>query len=232
MRLEAAFYGQLRSTKICYNKTIMKFVIFHGAFGSPQSNWFPELAEKLRELGQEVIIPKFPTDDWDDITKPGPKVSPKKQNLGNWLTTFEKEVLPKIQKRDKLCFVAHSLWPVFVLHVVEKYNLKLDCGLFASPFMENLGRAGQIDHVNKTFYKTNFDFKKLQKLIPLSYVLYSDNDPYVDKKFSLDFAKKLGSCVIQVEGGGHLNSEIGLVKFPLFLELCKTRIDFPSYVGS
>ena len=37
----------------------MKFVVFHGAFGSPESNWIPELEEKLKTLGQEVVVPRL-----------------------------------------------------------------------------------------------------------------------------------------------------------------------------
>jgi len=209
----------------------MKFVIFHGSFGSPEGNWFPELAEKLKALGQEVTVPKFPTDDWDDITKRGRKGSKKtNQNLKSWLKTFEKEVLSKIKKGEKLCFVGHSLGPVFILHIVDKYKIKLDSAIFVSPFMEDLGgKYWQFYAVNKTFYRKDFDFLKLKKFIPLSYVLYSDNDPYVDKRFPLDFAKKLGSSLILVKSAGHMNAEVNLNEFPLVLELCKSRLDLNLY---
>lgn len=62
--------------------------------------------------------------------------------------------------------------------------------------------------------KTKSDFNSV------SYVLYSDNDPYVDKKLSLDFAEKLGSKKILIRGGKHLNSEAGFDDFPLVFELC------------
>lgn len=62
--------------------------------------------------------------------------------------------------------------------------------------------------------KTKSDFTLV------SYVLYSDNDPYVDKKLSLEFAKKLSSKKILVKGGKHLNSEAGFDDFPLVFELC------------
>lgn len=157
------------------------------------------------------------------------KKTPLNQTLDNWLKTFEKEVLPDIRKERKLCFVAHSLGPVFVLHVVEKYNIMLDSAVFVSPFMCKLGKSWQIDHVNRSFYKTSFDFSKLKKLIPVSYVLYSDNDPYVDKKFSLEFAQKLKSSLLFVKGAGHMNEEIGMKEFPLVFELCKSALDFSIY---
>lgn len=137
--------------------------------------------------------------------------------------------MSKIKNGEKLSFIGHSLGPLFILHVVEKFDLKLDSAIFISPFLEKLNKSWQIDLVNKTFYKSDFNFEKLKKLIPVSYVLYSDNDPYVDKKYSLDFVNKLGSSVILVRGAGHMNQEANLNEFPLVYELCKTRLDLNLY---
>lgn len=206
----------------------MKFVIFHGAFGSPEANWFPELKDKLESLGQEVIAPRFPVDDWQEITRAGQEVKPKKQSLNKWLEAFEK-VRQTFTKGDKLCFVGHSLGPLFILHVVEKYNIQLDSAIFVSPFMDKLNRSWQIDHVNETFYKTDFDFEKLKKLIPVSYVLYSNDDPYVDKNHAILFGKALDSSMILVKRAGHMNSEVNLNEFPLIFDLCAARLDLSLY---
>ena len=208
----------------------MKYVIFHGSFGSPESNWFPELKEKLEMLGQKVVVPEFPIEDWDDLTKKGQKATLKNQTLNNWLKVFAKEV-KKFKKNEKLCFVGHSLGPVFILHAVNKFNIKLDCAIFVSPFLslEKSKKMWQIDIANQTFYKKNFDYKRLKRLIPISYVLYSDNDPYVPKKYPLEFAKKMESSAIFVKKAGHMNSEVNLNEFPLVYELCKTRINLSLY---
>lgn len=200
----------------------MKFVIFHGAFGSKDGNWFPWLKTELEKLGQDVILEQFPCDDYAEITKNGPSVPSKNQNLSNWFKTFEKSVLLKINKEDELAFIGHSLAPVFMLHLVNKYNFKLQLAIFVSPFLTFLNEKNiwQFDHVNSSFYKTDFDFKKLKKLITSSYVIYGDDDPYVDKKFPLDLAKKMNSKIIVVKNGGHLNEEFGYTKFPMILECC------------
>src|SRR3990167_10100075 len=93
----------------------MTFVIFHGAFGNPEGNWFPELGERLKSLGQKVILPGFPVDDWDQITQKGPSVKATMQNLDSWLATFE-TVLPEIEAEKNLpVFVSHSLRPLLIL---------------------------------------------------------------------------------------------------------------------
>lgn len=201
----------------------MLFVIFHGAFGNPDVNWLPDLRGRLKESGQNVLIPAFPVDSWEDITNQGTGGKAKNQTLANWQREFEK-YLPEIQTADKLCFVGHSLGPLFILHVVEKYKLKLDSAIFVAPFMRKLNSVWQIDIVNHDFYKDNFTFNKLRNNIPISYALFSHNDPYVPFVESEEFAKKLGSSIITIKNGGHLNAEFNFTQFPLIFELCKTRI--------
>jgi predicted alpha/beta hydrolase family esterase len=208
----------------------MKFVIFHGSFGHPEENWIPELRDSLLALGQEVIVPTFPCDDWDEVCQAGPGTHAKYQSLNNWLDVFEKKVLPLINKDDKLCFVGHSIAPVFILHVVSRFKLQLDSAVFASPFMEDIGgEHWQFKVVNETFYVHNFNYEELHKLIPTSYVLYSDDDPYIDQKFFLDFGQKMNSSMIMVKRAGHLNASANLNEFPLILELCKSRLDLNLY---
>lgn len=202
----------------------MQFVIFHGAFGSPNGNWFPQLKEQLEDLQQEVIAEQFPVDTWENVAEKGKRYKTDIQTLDNWLQVFEEKILPKLKNGEKLCFIGHSLAPVFMLHIVEKYNLQLDCAIFVSPFLGVLEKW-EFNSVNSTFYKTDFNFEKLKKLIPLSYVLYSDDDPYVEPKQPKEFAEKLGSSLIPVRRGGHMNSGVNLNEFPLVFDLCTTRLD-------
>jgi predicted alpha/beta hydrolase family esterase len=205
----------------------MKFVILHGSFGNPKGNWFPWLRKEIKNLGQEVIVPKFPIDDYEKISNAGMKKAiNEKQTLSAWLAVFEKEVLPKI-KNELVIFIGHSLSPVFILHLVDKYKLEVEGAIFVSPFLKDLEKSDlwQFGLVNQTFYKDNFDFKKLKQKIKKSFVIYSDNDPYVRKELMLEFAEKINSDKILVESGGHLNSESGFNKFPLVLELCKKQIE-------
>lgn len=206
----------------------MQFVLFHGSFGHPEENWFPQLKRKLEELGQTVIVPKFPVEDWDKFTKNGSKQISKNQNLVNWLRKFE-EILPKLNKNEKICFVGHSLGPLFILHVVQKFDIQLDCAIFVSPFLENPPDVWQFDVVNKSFYTVNFDFEKLKKLIPVSYVLHSDTDPYINKNQSILFGKALESSIIFVRKAGHMGGDVKLSEFPLVFDLCTTRLDLSLY---
>jgi predicted alpha/beta hydrolase family esterase len=209
----------------------MQFIIIHGSFSSPDANWFPQLKEDLELLGQTVFAPQFPVDDYDSILKQGKNATLKNQNLSNWLTEFSK-LIPSLDPTQKIVLVAHSLGPVFSLHAIDKFNLNLDCAIFVSPFMSDPNIPDEfwpIRLANTSFYKTDFKFNLLKQRIPLSYVLYSNTDPYVDKQYPLDFAHKLGSSLIPVIKAGHMNSEVNLNEFPLVLELCKSRLDLSLY---
>ena len=204
----------------------MQFVIFHGSLGSKEGNWFPDLKKKLSDMGQQVICPQYPVDNFSEITKK----SKSKQNLNSWMKTFEKVVLPQLSKTGKICFIGHSLGNLFILHVLAKHKIKLDCAIFVSPCLDKLNLIPwQYDLVNSTFYKTDFDFEELVNLVSTSYVLYSDNDPYIESRRALHFAKVMESSPIFVRRAGHLNSEANLNEFPLVFDLCVTRLDLDLY---
>ena len=186
----------------------MKFVIFHGAYGYAKENWFPYLAQELKRLGQDVVVPNFPT--------------PENQSLASWFSAFEN--VKKDFGEEELCFVGHSLGPLFILHTVHRYNIQLNSAIFVGPFFEPLG-IEKFDSINKTFYEHDFNFDTLKKLIPDSYVVYSSNDHIVPKERSLHFAEKLGSKTIEVKNGGHLNAQSGFTTFPLVLDLCRKRVE-------
>ncbi len=172
------------------------------------------------EMSAYIAVKK---NNYEKFEKLGTKTVAKNQNLDNWLKTFE-EILPKL-KGKRLCFVGHSIGCVFILHAVNKFNMQLDSAIFVAPFMDKLeGDLVPYDIVNSSFYCDKFDFAKLKQLIPLSYVVYSDNDPYVDIKHPVKFAEKMGSQKIIHKGGGHLG-EIYSNGFPLIDALCKTRIE-------
>ena len=199
----------------------MQCVIFHGAFGNKDENWFPWLKAQLETQGNEVFLEQYPVDVWDDIEKGGKNNPNTIQNLSSWIAFFEKYTLSKIDRTKDPIFFGHSLSPVFILHLVNQCNLKLKGAIFASPFLEPLNQAAtwHFDVVNRTFYKKDFNWDKLKSLIPHSYVLYGDNDPYVPNHFPVEFAHLLGSTLVPVKNGGHLGSAVK--EFPLLLDLVK-----------
>jgi predicted alpha/beta hydrolase family esterase len=169
-----------------------------------------------------VILPRFPIDDWDQLTQKGKSAITVNQTLTHWLNTL-KPYINQI-KVQPTCVVAHSLGPLFILHAIKEYALSFDCGIFAAPFLEHLNTAWQIDTANATFYHPPNNLSKIHTQFSTRYVIYSDNDPYVDTKYTEQFISTTKSQSIIAKGGGHLSKSAGYTQFPLVLELCKTRI--------
>jgi predicted alpha/beta hydrolase family esterase len=209
----------------------MKIIIFHGSFGNPQENWISDLKQKLVQIGQDVIVPQFPVEDWDKMTMIGPDGIFNNQNLKNWIRVFS-DIKSNILTNEPLCFIGHSIGPLFILHIVESFNIQLDSAIFVCPFLEKLNKSWQIDSVNNSFYKKDFDFTKLKKLIPVSYSLFTNNDPYVDPKYAREFAQLMDSNLIEIKNGGHLGETAGFKKFPLLVDLCYSRIEPSIYLNS
>lgn len=189
-------------------------LILHGSYGSPEENWTPWLKKELQSLGYSVLAPQLPVDNWDVATATGEDFfSPKKQTLENWLSTFDK-LLPLLDT-ENLTIVAHSLAPLFVLHILQAHpRLKLKNALFIAPFLGRLGDIWQIEYVNKSFYAPeSFDYTDFSSRIQQSHVFYSDNDPYVPLAETLKFAQKLNSKTHLVKKGGHFNTDSGYTEF-------------------
>ena len=193
-------------------------LILHGSYGAPSENWTPYLKTELEKQGKVVLSPQFPVDNWDEATAAGKEgFVPKQQTLQNWLDTFT-ELQPLIDT-ENLTIIAHSLSPLFVLHILQTYpDLKPKNVLFVAPFLGKLGDIWQIEAVNKSFYAPdNFDYTDFSKRIQQSHVFYSDTDPYVPESAALDFTKKLTATPHLVKNAGHFNTDSGFTVFTQLL---------------
>jgi hypothetical protein len=199
----------------------MKTLILHGSFGSPNENWFRWLESSLKALGHDAILEQFPVDNYstvDEIGESNIHSYQPIQTLASWEKYFIDTIIPKING-EEINVVAHSIAPVFMLHILEKYDLKIKKAIFVAPFFDLGADEWHFYVVNKTFYKTNFNVDKIRSQIKQSFVVYGDNDPYVPASQSILFAKKLGSSVTIIPNGGHCGSIFK--EFPTVLDFLK-----------
>lgn len=199
----------------------MKYLIMHGSYGSPEENWFRWLEKELKKLGHDVILDQFPADDWDKVNQIRPEQIASYdsiQSLSSWEKYFVEHTLPQIQDGE-VSFVGHSIAPIFMLHMLNKYDFKLKHAIFVAPFFNIPDRPEiwQFYPVNKTFYGYDFDFDKIKSQIGKSYVVYGDDDPYVPATEPPLFAEKLGAEVHLVPGGKHCGGTFK--EFPLIIQL-------------
>ncbi len=198
----------------------------HGSYGSPEENWFRWLEKELKGLGHQVILDQYPVDDWETVNKLGAEgmgTYEPVQSLSVWDDFFVKATLPKIEGVP-VVFVGHSIAPIFMLHLLQKYSFKLAGAILVAPFFNipDTPPVWQFYPPNKTFYGYDFDFAKIKSQLGKSYVVYGDDDPYVPATEPPLFAKKLGSEVLIVPGGGHCGGKFK--EFPRILDLCQKLI--------
>lgn len=88
------------------------FLLIHGSFGSPFSNWIPYLRREIENKDLEVYTPDFPT-------------GVGYQNYENWSKLLKIYVEANIINENTIIF-AHSIAPIFICKflVENKIDLK------------------------------------------------------------------------------------------------------------
>jgi predicted alpha/beta hydrolase family esterase len=183
--------------------------IIHGAYGNPEENWFPWLKHELENVAGadcEVIVPKFPT--------------PEGQNLANWRAIFA-QYLRGLDSESIL--VGHSIASAFLLDVIERVEVPIKAAFLVAAFAKTLG-APEVDEINRTFVERSFAWDKIKANCNNFFIYYSDNDPYVPADYSIDIADKLAGVKIKINGAGHFNTNAGYNKFELLLEDIKKQL--------
>jgi predicted alpha/beta hydrolase family esterase len=186
----------------------MKFVVFHGTYGDPDSNWFPWLKQELEQLGHEVWVPKLPT--------------PENQSVDSWCKATQEQV-PFIYDKDTV-LIGHSCGALWVLESLSRKRPEpIQAAFYVSGFLDDLGNL-EYDKLNHTFTHYPFDWSLIRKNASKAFVFHGDNDPYVPIKQAEKLAKKLGVEPIVIKNGGHLNAAAGYTKFPELLNKIKEVI--------
>ena len=179
----------------------MKFIIIHGAFGSSRENWFPWLRHKLEHLGNEVIVPDFPT--------------PQGQSIDIWMHELNKKA-PEID--SETIFIGHSVGCAFILSVLEKLKCRVKACYFVAGFIGPLGI--DLDKINKPFAQKNFDWEKIKANCEKFVLFNSDNDPFIAPAKGEELKAKLGDKaeLVVVAGAGHFNKKSNYTEFPLLFD--------------
>jgi len=174
----------------------MKVIIIHGAHGYPEENWFPWLKLELQKLGHDVVVPRFPT--------------PEGQNLKNWMS-----IIKRYQIEDNTILIGHSIGATLILRILERNRAR--AAYLVSGFFGALDNK-EVDKANSTFFEKPFDWDEIKSNCKKIVMFGSDNDPYVPVKKRDELAEKLGIKPIIVKGAGHFNTKAGYTKFELLLK--------------
>lgn len=187
-----------RSADITYaSDDRLRVIIFHGAHGGPDTNWFPWLHRKLQAEGLEVIRSRLPT--------------PHGQSLDAWFEALDRTVRDLAASSTVL--VGHSLGAAFALRLIERSAEPFRATLLAAGFVGALGLP-DYDSINATFFATPFDWSALRNRAGQIFCWAGADDPYVPVSRTKQIADLLGAPLHIVNGGGHLNAESKFLRFP------------------
>src|SRR3989338_7559322 len=180
-----------------------KVFIVHGFMGSPDGNWFPWLVSELSLQGIAAQALKMPTPYL-------PKVS-------EWVKTIADAIGEDFENSY---LVGHSLGVPAILRFLESLSdEKLGGAVLVSGPCEPLSNI--YSKLINPFLDGGFDFGKIQSRLKNSVVVNGDNDPKVPFAHAEKISKNLGSKLISIPGGLHLNTKDGGEKykeFPIVLE--------------
>jgi len=177
--------------------------IVHCWEGYPEYCWYPYVKRELETRGFEVKVPAFP-----DTDNP-------RQN--KWVPCLAEQIgTPD----ENVFLVGHSIGVATILRYLETMpeDKKIGGAVLVAGFTEDIG----YEEV-KNFFETPFDFAKIKASARKGFAaIHSDNDPYVDLKFSKIFKEKLGAEVIVKHALGHFSGSIegepACTELPVVLE--------------
>jgi uncharacterized protein len=173
----------------------IRAVIIHGAYGTPQENWFPWLFGQLKDQGLDAYLPQFPT--------------PEGQTLDAWRAIFAERVG---QLDESTILIGHSLGAGFILNLLEEAQVPVLGCFLVSGFVGLLGLP-EFDAVNASFVEREFDWQRIKRNAGHVHVYNGDNDPYVPLSRGADIATHLGVTLQVIKGGGHINASAGYTTF-------------------
>lgn len=181
--------------------------IIHGWDGTPDSNWFPWLKNKLEDKGFEVEVPEMPDADT-------PRIEP-------WVSKIS-EVVGKPD--EDTYFAGHSIGCPAIARYLEQLpeGVKVGGVVFVAGFFLPLTPPTGVwedgGETDKHWSSAPIDFESIRTHLDKSVAIFSDSDPWVPINNKDIFEKELGSKIVVEHNSGHLNEGYGFTELPPALD--------------
>ena len=134
--------NKVKAIKDCFLGSFENFIILHGSFASPESNWFPWLKNELERKKINVNVPQMP-------------IGVGNQNYLNWETEIKKLLI-----KENTTIIAHSISPIFVCKYLITNKIKVKKLIFVCGFNDCYINK-EYDEVNTSMFIDNYkDVKK------------------------------------------------------------------------
>ncbi len=186
-----------------------KAFIIHGWAGNPDEGWFPWAKKELEQRGFEVYIPTMP----DAYGREQPTIEGR-------LNVIQDVVG---QPDEDTYFIGHSIGCQSIDRYLETLSPETRIGgiVYVAGW---LTLKGLDDYEEKDrqaalpWLETPIDFQKVRTICHKSVAIFTKDDPFVDVKNAEFYQEKLGSKVIILESGAHLNDESNTKELPQVIE--------------
>ena len=197
------FKHQKPQAQLCSNWRMKRVISVHGWGGYPDEGWRPWLKKELEQKGFDVINPSMPDTETPTIQK--------------WLP-YITEAIVKPDKNTYL--IGHSLGCITILRYLEKLeeNQAIGGAVLVAGFGHDLEYGGYKGELS-SFFKDPIDWEKIKKRSGKFFVLYSNNDPFVPKKYAVELGEKLEVEPIVQHNMKHFSGGDGITELPIARDL-------------
>ena len=188
--------------------------VVHGWDGTPTSDWIGWTVEELRKKGYDAIAPEMPNTEHPIV--------------GEWLEHLRSVVgTPD----EQTYFIGHSVAALAIMHYLQTIDRKVGGAIFVAPWFdldmwfESQNHSDpEEEAIAKPWIETPIDFAKVRENLDKSVAVFGEDDPVVEYKKTAElFKERLGSEVVGISNGGHMDIEDGFATFPQLIEIFESR---------
>jgi uncharacterized protein len=184
--------------------------IIHGWGGFPEEGWFPWAKDELEKRGFSVQVPSIPDVDGN------PEIKSRVNFMGNIVGKADSDTY----------FIGHSIGCQTIARYLETLSLDIRVGgtVFVTGWftLKDLEDYEEEDRqVALPWLETPINFEKVRTICPKSVAIFTKDDPFVDPGNAEFYKEKLGSKIIILESGEHLNDASNTKELPEVIEAIK-----------
>ena len=192
----------VNSVNIVHMKRVF---IIHGWGGHPDEGWFPWVKNELEKKDFEVHIPAMP----DAYGKEQPKIEDR--------INIIKDAVG--QAGENTYFIGHSIGCQSIDRYLETLSPETRIGgiVYVAGWLtlKNLEDYEEDEReAAKPWLEIPIDFKRVRSISPKSVAIFTKDDPFVDIGNAEFYKENLGSKIIILESGEHLNDESNTKTLP------------------
>lgn len=181
--------------------------IIHGWGEYPADDWFPYAERELEKRGFEMQAPLMPDENGN----------PEIEKRVNFLKTLVKD------PDERTYFIGHSIGCQTIARYLETLpeETRIGGAVFVAGWftLKGIDEYDEEDkEVARPWLETPINFEKVRLICPRSVAIFTKDDPYVDIGNAEFYKDKLGSDIVILETGGHLDEESKTKELPELIE--------------